>query len=376
MIGDRGGAKILPAGFRRALRALFAPADARRGSGQRWDAQAGPATIARQGRGGGGGAGRRSRELWRVAERAARGEPDACAAIAHALPSREALILLAVINHPWLLDDACRRIGGNRVPPRGRATGCGARSMDAAPGGTRSTPGRCCRAAIARAELRRCARPGRGERSRTPRTGRRAEERGGRGRSAHWWTHVVSLASAMAGRYIRSSKTPSWRLGEEPSEENSRLAAGRSRRGFRARRHGGSDRRLWRIRRAARRELSERFAVRRPRFPASVAGTLDARGRGNWSVRRSDRVNRGLTSPAKLPARFIRVASLALPFRVADSRAAREDVMPIEDRQSTIGSRIRQASGARSRRQTEAAPAKAAAARKVGTRSIAGARRS
>ena len=149
-----------------------------------------------------------------AAERAACDKPDR-ARRAQALPSREALILLAVINHPWLLETHAeelaelefRHADGDRL--RAGHSGCRRRSRNGRPGRMR--------AAITARDLARCSR---GSSRRLPirRTGRRGKARG-REDVSLWWTHVVSLHRKSRTLH-KELKDAELALGSEPSEEN------------------------------------------------------------------------------------------------------------------------------------------------------------
>jgi len=130
------------------------------------------------------------------------------------LPSREALILLAVINHPWLLETHAeelaelefRHADGDRLR---RAI------LDAA-SGQALTPA-ALRAAIAARELG--AVLARVEASITHSSDWPAREGAAEEDVSLWWTHVVSLhrKSRTLHKELKDAEAA---LGTEPSEEN------------------------------------------------------------------------------------------------------------------------------------------------------------
>src|SRR6185503_6295461 len=130
------------------------------------------------------------------------------------LPSREALILLAVINHPWLLETHAvdlaelefRHADGDRLR---RAI------LDAA-SGQALTPA-ALRAAISSRELG--AVLARVEGTITHRSDWPAREGAAEEDVSRWWTHVVSLhrKSRTLNKELKDAEAA---LGTEPSEEN------------------------------------------------------------------------------------------------------------------------------------------------------------
>ena len=123
----RDRAQILPAGFRRAP---AAPAGARgRGTARRGGPAMGGDRAQRDRGAAGATASRRARRLRAPAAGAAASgtpyvvaSPQLAASPVHrghraVIPRREALILQAALNHPWLLHDHLEDLSGDRIPP-------------------------------------------------------------------------------------------------------------------------------------------------------------------------------------------------------------------------------------------------------------------
>jgi len=193
------------------VRALFAPSS-RQGDTPRWERGRFGDQSRWQGKG---------RQGRRPAPREVLGTPSARLAgsqivrgARNVLPSREALILLAVINHPWLLETHAeelaelefRHADGDRLR---RAI------LDAA-SGQALTPA-ALRAAIAARELG--AVLARVEASITHSSDWPAREGAAEEDVSLWWTHVVSLhrKSRTLHKELKDAEAA---LGTEPSEEN------------------------------------------------------------------------------------------------------------------------------------------------------------
>jgi len=211
VIGDPGVRKYYRQDLDERVRALFAPSS-RQGDTPRWERGRFGDQSRWQGKG---------RQGRRPAPREVLGTPSARLAgsqivrgARNVLPSREALILLAVINHPWLLETHAeelaelefRHADGDRLR---RAI------LDAA-SGQALTPA-ALRAAIAARELG--AVLARVEASITHSSDWPAREGAAEEDVSLWWTHVVSLhrKSRTLHKELKDAEAA---LGTEPSEEN------------------------------------------------------------------------------------------------------------------------------------------------------------
>jgi DNA primase len=209
-IGDASVRKYYRQDLDERVRALFAPAA--RENAPRWERGRFGETSRWQGKG---------RQGRRPAPREVLGATSARLATSqivrgarNVLPSREALILLAVINHPWLLDTHAeelaelefRHADGDRLR---RAI------LDAASGHSLTPP--ALRAAIAASELG--AVLARVEASITHQSDWPAREGAAQEDVSLWWTHVVSLHRKSRTLH-KELKDAEQALGSEPSEEN------------------------------------------------------------------------------------------------------------------------------------------------------------
>ena len=153
-----------------------------------------------------------------AAERAASPRSPIVRGFRSALPPREALILLAVINHPWLLETPRRGVRRARVPqPRRRpaaARRAGGRDRTVGRGAAARGAAGGDRGARARAACSPGSRPRSPTRSDWPaRAGAAAED------VAQWWTHVVTLHRKQR-TLNRELKDAERALGEEPTDAN------------------------------------------------------------------------------------------------------------------------------------------------------------
>jgi DNA primase len=210
VIGDASVRKYYRQDLDERVRALFAPAA--RENAPRWERGRFGETSRWQGKG---------RQGRRPAPREVLGATSARLATSqivrgarNVLPSREALILLAVVNHPWLLETHAeelaelefRHADGDRLR---RAI------LDAASGHS-LTPA-ALRAAIAARELG--AVLARVEASITHQSDWPAREGAAQEDVSLWWTHVVSLHRKSRTLH-KELKDAEQALGSEPSEEN------------------------------------------------------------------------------------------------------------------------------------------------------------
>ena len=215
MIGDPSVRKYYRQDLDERVRALFAP------SVRRTDrAGAGKARpVRQQSRWQGKERGKGDR---RPAPREVLGAPSARLATSQivrgarsALPSREALILLAVINHPWLLETHAedlaelefRHADGDRL----RARHSGRRGRPCADARRRCAP-RSAGVSLARVLAR-------VEASITHPSDWPAREGAAEEDVSLWWTHVVSLHRKSRTLH-KELKDAELALGSEPSEEN------------------------------------------------------------------------------------------------------------------------------------------------------------
>jgi DNA primase len=209
-IGDASVRKYYRQDLDERVRALFAPAA--RENAPRWERGRFGESSRWQGRG---------RQGRRPAPREVLGATSARLATSqivrgarNVLPSREALILLAVVNHPWLLETHAeelaelefRHADGDRLR---RAI------LDAASGHS-LTPA-ALRVAIAARELG--AVLARVEASITHQSDWPAREGAAQEDVSLWWTHVVSLHRKSRTLH-KELKDAEQALGSEPSEEN------------------------------------------------------------------------------------------------------------------------------------------------------------
>src|SRR5437763_1480425 len=211
VIGDPGVRKYYRQDLDERVRALFAPSS-RQGDTPRWERGRFGDQSRWQGKG---------RQGRRPAPREVLGASSARLATSqivrgarNVLPSREALILLAVINHPWLLETHAedlaelefRHIDGDRLR----------RAMLEATSGHALTPAEL-RAAIAGRDLG--AVLARVEASITHTSDWPAREGAAQEDVSLWWTHVVSLHRKSRTLH-KELKDAELALGSEPSEEN------------------------------------------------------------------------------------------------------------------------------------------------------------
>ncbi len=175
-----------------------------------------------------------------------------------ALPPREALILVAVINHPWLLEHHAEEFAeleflNPDADQLRRAI------LDAATDGERRpTPRRCAR------RLRRAGLTGvldRVEAAITHTSDWPARAGAAADDVAQWWTHVVTLHRKQR-TLNKELKDAERALGEEPSDANLAWLRDVQRQAVGPRRERSPDRGLWRCPRAARHAAFEALSVR------------------------------------------------------------------------------------------------------------------
>ena len=132
------------------------------------------------------------------------------------VPAREALILLTVLNHPWLLDQHGEELAAMEFR-HSDADRLRRVMLDAAAGQAmrRSSPGCCARRSPASGSMP-CS-TGWSAPSPTRRTGRRMPA--AEGDVIQWWNHVLALHRRQ-GALHRELKAAERALGDAPSDEN------------------------------------------------------------------------------------------------------------------------------------------------------------
>jgi DNA primase len=188
---------------------LFAPVQAARGSGRPWESR-GRGERWQQGK----GRGPFPRDVL-PASSARLAASSIVRGVRSVLPSREALILLALVNHPWLLDTHAEELAALEFR---HADGDRLRAaiMDAAATEHPLTPAAMRSAISARGQGALLARV---EQSITHPSDWPARENAAGEDVTLWWTHVVSLHRKSRTLH-RELKEAELALGNEPSEEN------------------------------------------------------------------------------------------------------------------------------------------------------------